>query len=113
TGQGPFGSGTAPALVYRVVNAAPDLSAVPEQARPVIERCLVRNPFSRPTAGDLLASFGAAQQAPEWFSSSQFVSPGGPPFGPATPITPAPPNTPATLAAPNTPAMPNPPSTPG
>src|ERR1700748_1052628 len=60
TGQGPFGSGTAPTLVYRVVNAAPDLSAVPEQLRPVIERCLARNPAARPTAGGLLASFGAA-----------------------------------------------------
>jgi len=107
TGQGPFGSGTAPALVYRVVNAAPDLSAVPEQVRSVIERCLVRNPFSRPTAGDLLASFGAAQRTPEWFSSSQFASPpGGPPLGPATPITPAMPlgpTAPSTRIGPATP----------
>src|SRR6266702_3917487 len=63
-GEGPFGTGTAASLVYRVVNAAPNLSAVPPQLRPVIERCLAKNPADRPTAGELLASFGAAQRAP-------------------------------------------------
>ena len=68
-GEGPFGTGTAASLVYRVVNAAPNLSAVPGQLRPVIERCLAKDPAGRPTAGELLASFGAAQRAPEWLPS--------------------------------------------
>jgi len=79
-GEGPFGSGTAASLVYRVVNAAPNLSAVPAELRPVIERCLAKNPADRPTAGELLASFGLrlasdAQRVPEWLPSAQFAEP--------------------------------------
>jgi hypothetical protein len=81
-GEGPFGPGTAASLVYRVVNAAPNLSAVPGQLRPVIERCLAKDPAGRPTAGELLASFGAAQRAPEWLPPQVAV----PPAGPATPV---------------------------
>jgi hypothetical protein len=69
-GEGPFGTGTAASLVYRVVNAAPNLAAVPGQLRPVIERCLAKNPADRPTAGELLASFGAAHREPEWLAPS-------------------------------------------
>jgi hypothetical protein len=69
-GEGPFGTGTAASLVYRVVNAAPNLAAVPGQLRPVIEWCLAKNPADRPAAGELLASFGAAHRAPEWLPPS-------------------------------------------
>src|SRR6201994_4846157 len=34
TGEGPFGGGTVAALIFRVVNAAPNLSGVPEPLRP-------------------------------------------------------------------------------
>ncbi len=81
-GEGPFGTGTAASLVYRVVNAAPNLSAVPDQLRPVIDRCLAKNPAGRPTAGELLASFGAAQRAPQWLPPAPQA---GPPAGPGTP----------------------------
>ena len=59
TGEGPFGTGTVASLVYRVVNAAPNLANVPPQLRPVIERCLAKNPADRPTASELLGLFGA------------------------------------------------------
>ena len=39
-----FGTGPAVALAFRVVNSAPSLSGVPEQLRPMIERCLAKNP---------------------------------------------------------------------
>jgi hypothetical protein len=116
-GEGPFGTGTAASLVYRVVNAAPNLSAVPDQLRPVIDRCLAKDPASRPTAGELLASFGAAQRAPQWLPPAP---PAAPPAGPGTPpwasaetgyhartqthLTPTPPWTPAGVTPPARPA---------
>ena len=64
TGQGPFGSGSTPALVYRVVYCLPQLDLVPAEVRPLIDRCLAKDPARRPTADDLLS--GAAQPAPGW-----------------------------------------------
>jgi serine/threonine protein kinase len=64
TGQGPFGSGSTPALVYRVVYCAPQLDLVPAEVRPLIDRCLAKDPARRPTADDLLS--GAAQPAAGW-----------------------------------------------
>ncbi|HEY0932839.1 MAG TPA: serine/threonine-protein kinase, partial [Trebonia sp.] len=78
SGAGPFGGGTVAALVYRVVNSAPNLARVPERLRPLIERCLAKDPAARPTAGELLASFGAGRQVPEWI---QLPPPAGLPGG--------------------------------
>lgn len=57
-GQGPFGTGPAPALLYRVVHNRPDTEAVPAQIRPLIERCLSKDPAERPTAAQLLQVLG-------------------------------------------------------
>jgi serine/threonine protein kinase len=56
TGDGPFGAGPTPALLYRVVREEPDLTRVPSRLRPLIEQCLAKDPASRPTPADLLAS---------------------------------------------------------
>jgi hypothetical protein len=65
-GAGPFGVGPAAALAFRVVNAAPNLSGVPEQLRPMIERCLAKDPAARPTPGELLAALADGNAAPTW-----------------------------------------------
>ena len=54
TGQGPFGTGSTPALVYRVVHSPPNLDHLAD-VRPLVERCLDKDPGRRPTARDLLA----------------------------------------------------------
>jgi serine/threonine protein kinase len=54
TGNSPFGVGPTPALLYRVVNEPPDLTAVPARLTPLIEACLVKDPSERPTPGDVL-----------------------------------------------------------
>jgi serine/threonine protein kinase len=46
-GMGPFGTGTAAAILYRVVHAEPVLGGVPPRLREVIAGCLAKNPATR------------------------------------------------------------------
>ena len=48
-GAGPFGTGTAAAILYRVVHAEPVLDGVPPQFREVIAACLAKDPAARPS----------------------------------------------------------------
>ena len=66
TGAGPFGGGSTPALVYRVVHSPASLDHVPAEVRPLIERCLAKDPGQRPAARDLLAEAAAVQPGPGW-----------------------------------------------
>ena len=70
TGEGPFGTGSTPALLYRVVHSQPDIFRVPVQVRSLVGRCLAKNPVARPTAGDLLAELGTPQFASDWLPAS-------------------------------------------
>ncbi len=60
TGEYPFGTGPADARTLRVLYLAPDLDKVPAGLRPLLERCLAKEPAERPTAGEFLASLVAA-----------------------------------------------------
>jgi serine/threonine protein kinase len=62
TGEGPFGSGPTPALLYRVVNRDPDLDGQPEQVRPLVERCLAKDP----PPGRRPRSCSPSSAAPSW-----------------------------------------------
>ncbi|WP_053084675.1 serine/threonine-protein kinase [Streptomyces viridochromogenes] len=55
TGTGPFGQGTVPAVLHRVVHNEPDLTAIPEVLRPALTACLHKASVRRPTAAALLA----------------------------------------------------------
>ena len=70
TGQGPFGTGTTPAMLYRVVHGSPSLDRVPPEVRPLVERCLAKDPRQRPTADGLLAEVGALQSVADWLPQS-------------------------------------------
>jgi serine/threonine protein kinase len=70
TGQGPFGSGSSAALVYRLVNSPANLGLLPDEIRPLVGRCLAKHPSDRPTARELLAEVGAIQPAGGWLSES-------------------------------------------
>jgi Protein kinase domain len=60
TGEGPFGSGQPTALMYRVVHGTPRLDPLPGPVRPLVERCLAKDPGQRPTAAQFLAELTAA-----------------------------------------------------
>jgi len=66
SGEGPFGTGSTPALMFRVVHRDPDIAHLPAQIRPLIERCLAKDPRQRPTSSDLLAELGAGELAAGW-----------------------------------------------
>jgi eukaryotic-like serine/threonine-protein kinase len=70
TGEGPFGAGSTPALLYRVIYNQPDIFRVPAQIRSLVGRCLAKNPTERPTARDLLAELGTPQFASDWLPAS-------------------------------------------
>ena len=56
--------------LYRVVHGDPALDRVPSEVRPLIERCLAKDPGRRPTADGLLAEVGALQPTPDWLPDS-------------------------------------------
>jgi len=93
TGEGPFGSGSLAAIIYRIVHGAPEVDKVPEPVRAVVERCLAKDPGQRPTPADLLAELGGADLAEDWLPAPitrEFpAGPAQPPYGPRT-VTSAP-----------------------
>ena len=67
TGNGPFGDGPTPTLMFRVVHQPPDLSRAPEELRPLLESCQAKEPEDRPTARQLLEMTDGAELAEgEW-----------------------------------------------
>ena len=66
SGQPPFGSGMTAALVYRIVHKPPRLDGVPEEIRPLIERCLAKDSSQRPAATELLTEVEAVQPTDGW-----------------------------------------------
>ncbi|WP_369144155.1 RodZ domain-containing protein [Streptomyces sp. R44] len=53
-----FGTGTPMGLMYRSVHEPADLSAVPEELRPLVAACLSKDPAARPTPEALLTALG-------------------------------------------------------
>ncbi|CAM5651189.1 Serine/threonine-protein kinase PknD [Streptomyces alboniger] len=55
TGRGPFTGPGMPQTLYNVVHTEPDLSGLPATVRPLVARCLAKDPEERPTPAQLLA----------------------------------------------------------
>lgn len=97
TGDAPFGADSVPAVVHRVVSAPPEISGVPESLRPVVERCLNKDPHQRPSASELLMRLlghdtgasapSAAEVVAEGERASQRISRADIPSGPQHPPT--------------------------
>ena len=54
-GAGPFGTGTAAAVLYRVVHGEAILDRVPPALREIVSRCLAKDPAARPAPAALAA----------------------------------------------------------
>ena len=91
TGRGPFGRGSRPEVAYRLVYGPPDLGGMPAGLRPLVERCLAKDPAQRPTADEVLAAANDGQPAPGWLPGAALGalaeggSPGRRPAGRAGP----------------------------
>ena len=66
TGRGPFGPGSRPEVAYRLVYGPPDLGEMPAGLRPLVERCLAKDPGRRPTADEVLDAANDGRPAPGW-----------------------------------------------
>nr|MDT0664860.1 serine/threonine-protein kinase [Micromonospora sp. DSM 115978] len=53
TGRMPFGDGSTPAILYRVMNTEPDFTGLDPNLRPIVERAMAKDPAQRPTAQEL------------------------------------------------------------
>ncbi|MFJ7191122.1 serine/threonine-protein kinase [Streptomyces bacillaris] len=49
-----YGDGPSHAVLYRIVHEDPDLSRLPERLRPLVTRCLSRDPAGRPALGEII-----------------------------------------------------------
>jgi len=114
TGQGPFGTAPSATLLYRVVFASPDTTGLPTELRPLVERCLAKDPHQRPSTEQILTELNTDPPAPGWLPEPITQAfPSHPPTEPG-PVVPtaadglaAPPTTPPT-AAPRAGATPGP-----
>jgi len=70
TGQGPFGTGSHAALIYRLVNSPANLDDVSGELRSLVSRCLAKQPGDRPAAREVLAELGTLQPARGWLAES-------------------------------------------
>jgi serine/threonine protein kinase len=74
TGQSLFGGGTFAVLASRITNDDPDLSAVPEQLRPLVASALAKDPAQRPTALNLLWFLGLRSSLPAQTTTQELLS---------------------------------------
>jgi len=71
TGRRPFGTGEAPAVLYRTVHEPHDptgLAQLPPPLRSVIDGCLAKDPLLRPTAAEVRSTLtdNGPRTAPDW-----------------------------------------------
>ena len=65
-GESPFGIGTVTTLLYRVAHDRPATDQLPGQLRPLVERCLAKDPRARPTTDQLLTELGTVDPGTNW-----------------------------------------------
>ncbi|QKW33446.1 serine/threonine protein kinase [Actinomadura sp. NAK00032] len=112
TGRGPFGTGPAEAIIYRIVHDEPDLTGLPAGLADLVGRCLAKDPDARPGLDDILEELAdTAQTTSRWLPepvetmvTERLSPPSTPPPSTPPPATPPPatasPTAPPPAAAP-------------
>ncbi|MET9382686.1 serine/threonine-protein kinase [Streptomyces sp. NPDC002928] len=107
-----FGEGTGHGVLYRIVHEDPELTALPEEVRELVTRCLAKDPAARPSVMDVITLCQAAnaetalRRPEEWLPSAVAADITSRVAAPAPPL--APPTAPAVPPAPSTaPAVPS------
>jgi serine/threonine protein kinase len=93
SGRSPFGTGTAEAVLYRILHDTPDLAGVPGSLLPKVTAALAKEPQARPTAPELLSQLTrpAVQPSAGYDNPTQtilaqtWLTPASRPQVPATP----------------------------
>jgi serine/threonine protein kinase len=70
TGRAPFKTGQAFEIFHQVIYGQPDVSDVPTQIRPLIMRCLNKDPKLRPSTDQILADLGPQPIEASWLPAS-------------------------------------------
>ncbi|MBB5077556.1 serine/threonine-protein kinase [Nonomuraea endophytica] len=83
TGSPPFGNDSLPAVITRIQHADPDLGDLTGPLRPIVTRCLAKNPAARPTMQEVLFQLIGAGAPPDNILPEAGVRPGSPFPGPA------------------------------
>jgi serine/threonine protein kinase len=64
SGQSPFGSGPADAILYRIIHEEPSIPAIPEPLGSLITTALAKDPVARPSASSILTRLATAASVP-------------------------------------------------
>ncbi len=64
TGSSPFDGGTVPNVLHNVLYVEPELSALPDEVRPLVAAALAKDPAARPAAVDALMTLLGRQGRP-------------------------------------------------
>ena len=64
TGQHPYGTGRADAVMFRIAHQQPDLTGIPHPLTDAVTACLATNPDDRPTIDDLTNFFRSGGNDP-------------------------------------------------
>ena len=116
TGEGPFGTGSSATLLYRVAFTPPITDGLHPGLRPLVERCLAKDPEQRPSTDQLLAELNTAHPVAGWLPAPitqafQLYAPPEP--APAAPTAADDPSARPVTEPPAAPSPPGPPDAPG
>ncbi|MEU7239721.1 serine/threonine-protein kinase [Streptomyces sparsogenes] len=73
TGVGPFGTGSAQALNFRIVYEEPDLAELPSPGLEIVSRCLAKDPARRPAVAELVEELALVPPADGGYTPTEVV----------------------------------------